>query len=422
MITQLKNALAANPAVTGWLVSETATVSSQAFYVMQKRETTRRVETCEYQVTVYRRHGEGGKYLGSSSFALSRKLTKRELAARIDEAVYAAQFVRNKTYDLVEGGKKRSWKESEETTEPFVFIDGIAAMFFAAATPVSRFNALEIFHTRQTVRIVNSRGLDLTKTLAKTDVEAIPSYDGPERKVELIRQYSYKKVEAETIRRDAAEAIADVALRHDAVAAPAIGRIDVILRGEDVADLFENLVANFSYADIYRETTEKRIGDMIQKDPRGDVLTIGWAPTSRTDAFDRDGVLLAPTRIVEAGKIVGYFGSNQYACYLGMKPAGVFSTLEAKKGRTSYASMAKKPHLEILALSGIQIDVFSGYIGGEVRLAVWFDGKRRQPVSGFSFSGNIDQALSDVVLSRETVDSVRYRGPRYLKLKNMDIL
>jgi predicted Zn-dependent protease len=86
------------------------------------------------------------------------------------------------------------------------------------------------------------------------------------------------------------------------------------------------------------------------------------------------------------------------------------------------ASMAKKPHLEILALSGIQIDVFSGYIGGEVRLAVWFDGKRRQPVSGFSFSGNIDQALSDVVLSRETVDSVRYRGPRYLKLKNMDIL
>jgi len=419
MIRQLMNALAAHPAVTGWLLNETKTVSSQAFYVMQKRETTRRVETCEYGVTVYRRDGD---FVGSSSFFVSRRLTKRELAAKIDEAVYAAQFVKNKAYDLVEGGAKRSWKEPADSVDPFVTIDRIANAFFAAATPVSRFNALEVFHVRTTARILNSRGVDLTKAIAKIDVEAIPSYDGPERKVELIRQFSYKTVDFDVIRRDAEEAIADVALRHAAGAIRDVAKADVILRDDDVAEFFDNLIADFSYDGVYRQTTDKKIGDPIQKDVQGDLLTIGWSPSSKADAFDRDGVLLAPVRVVEAGTLVSHYGSNQYAQYLGMKPAGVFGTLEAAKGRTSVAVMKKKPHLEIIALSGIQIDTYSGYIGGEVRLAVWDDGKHRVPVSGFAFSGNIDKALSDVTLSRETVRMVRYRGPRYLKLKDMDIL
>ncbi len=84
--------------------------------------------------------------------------------------------------------------------------------------------------------------------------------------------------------------------------------------------------------------------------------------------------------------------------------------------------MKAKPHLEILALSGIQIDTYSSYIGGEVRLAVWFDGKNRIPVSGFSFSGNIDSVLSDLVLSKEVVANIGYRGPKCLILKGMDVL
>ena len=422
MIRKIANALRANPAVSGWLVNETATVSSQVFYVMQKRETARRVETREWTVTVYLRHGENGRYLGSSSFAVGRILTKGELADRIAEAVFAARFVKNAAYDLVKGDRKRVWTEREASADPYAVIDGIAATFFAAATPVSRFNALEIFHTRITVRIINSEGVDATKTTAKIDVEAIPSHDGPDRKVELIRMFTYKTVDPARIRADAEKAIADVAIRYDAVKLPAIGRTDVILQGEEVEEFFRDLIANLSYEGVYRKATDKKIGDMLQKDPKGELLTIGWTLSSRADAFDKDGVVLSPVTVVDRGRLVSHYGPNQYAQYLGMKPTGSFFTLAAAPGATSAAKMMKRPHLEIIALSGIQIDVYSGYIGGEVRLAVWFDGTKRIPVSGFSFSGNIDAVLSDLVLSKDTVSEFSYRGPKYLLLKGMDVL
>lgn len=422
MIRKLVNALRANPAVSGWLVNETATVSSQVFYVMQKKETSRRVETREWNCTVYHRHGENGRYLGSSSFAVGRVHTKAELDKKVADAVFAARFVRNAAFDLVKGDRRRTWKEREDATDPYELIDGIAGAFFSAATPVSRFNALEVFHTRTTVRIVNSEGVDATKTTAKVDVEAIPSHDGPERKVELIRMYAYKTVDLDKVREDARIAIADVALRYDAGKLPAIGKADVVLRSDEVEEFFRELVGDLSYEGVYRKNTDKKVGDMIQKDPKGDLLTIGWTLSSKADAFDRDGVRLAPVTVVENGKLVSHYGSNQYAQYLGMTPTGSFPTITAARGTSTAAKMTKKPHLEIIALSGIQIDVYSNYIGGEVRLAVWFDGKDRIPVSGFSFSGAIDAALSDLVLSKETVEGLRYHGPKYLLLKGMDVL
>ncbi|MDP3131108.1 MAG: metallopeptidase TldD-related protein [Bacillota bacterium] len=422
MIKQIVTALKANPSVSGWLVNETVTVSSQVFYVMQKKETTRRVETREYQVAVYLRHGEQNAFVGSSMFAVSRKLTKAELARKIEEAVFAARFVKNKAFDLVKGAGKRTWKEKPETADPYVILDDIANAFFAAATPVSRFNALEAFHARQTIRILNSEGVDLTKTQSKIDIEAIPSHDGPERKVELIRMFTYKTVDLDLVKKDAAAAIADVALRYDARKLENVPKADVILAGDDVEDFLRELIGDFSYDGVYRKSTDKKIGDAIQSEIQGDALSIGWTLSSKADAFDRDGVMLAPVRVVEAGKLVGYYGSNQYAQYLNLQPVGVFGTIEAAAGKTTIARMKAKPHLEIIALSGIQIDIYSGYIGGEVRLAVWFDGKNRIPVSGFSFSGNIDKALSDLVLSKETVQGVRYHGPKCILLKGMDVL
>ncbi|MFA5766077.1 MAG: TldD/PmbA family protein, partial [Bacilli bacterium] len=84
--------------------------------------------------------------------------------------------------------------------------------------------------------------------------------------------------------------------------------------------------------------------------------------------------------------------------------------------------LKKEPHLEIIALSNIQIDIYSGYIGGEVRLANYFDGEQVIPVSGFSFSGDLNKCLSNLYLSKETIIINRYEGPRYIKLIDIDIL
>jgi len=423
MIKQLVKALKESKAITDWLISEVATHSSQAFYVMQKLETTRLVDTKEYSVTVYKEFVEGDvSYMGSSSFALSHKLPTKALKAKIEEAAFAASLIKNRHYDLVVGGEKKTWRQKPFAGESFTLLDRIASTFFSSSKPNVRFNSLELFLTSKVERIASSKGVDYKKALQRIDIEAIPSYDGSRDKVELYKYLTYKTVDFDVFKKDASDALDDVAARYEAQAIKDVKKADVLLRDGDVKSLFESLIEDYSYDAVYRKTTDKVIGDVIQKDVVGEYLNIGLKPSSKADAFDRDGVLLSPVKVIERGALANYYGSNQYAQYLGVKPTGTLSTISVAKGRSSYARMSKKPHLAIIALSGIQIDMYSGYIGGEVRLGIYFDGREHHPVSGFSFSGNIDKSLSTIALSKETISIDGYEGPKYIKIKDMEIL
>lgn len=423
MIKQIIKSLNASECITDWIIQKISTHSSQAFYVMEKLETRRLVDTTEYHVTVYKNFSEGEvSFTGSSSFVLSHPLSKNELMKKIEVAAYAAQFVKNKAFKLVEGGKKKSWKQMPFSTEPFALLEQIASCFFSVSELHCRFNALEAFYNTITTNTVSSKGVNYQKTLHKVAVESIPSFDGPLNKVELYKHYNYTSINLDVIKNDAIDALKDVKARYDAKAVENLRKADVIIKDEDLKNLFDNLIENYSYDAVYLHTTDKVIGDFIQKDVTGEFLTISLIPSSKADAFDSDGVLLSPVKVVDKGILVNYYGSNKYAYYLGLKPSGMMNTIKVEKGKSTYAQMTKKPHLEIIALSGIQIDMYSGYIGGEVRLANYFDGFVNHPVSGFSFSGNIEKSLSTLALSKETTIIQGYQGPKYLKIKNMEII
>ncbi|NLD25980.1 MAG: hypothetical protein GX661_01320 [Acholeplasmataceae bacterium] len=421
MIKKIINCLKETPGVSDWLVNETSTISSQVFYVRQKLETTRNANTREYIVTVYHQHqDEGQEYFGSSKFVISHKLSKKALQEKIVEAVYAASFVRNKKHELVRGEGRRSWKAKKSLYEPFELMDKIAGIFFKQSDDTKKFNSLEIFCDTTTEHIVNSQGVNYKKTLSKVKVEAIPSYDGDKQKVELYKFLTYSDIDFEKIENDAVTALQEVVLRYQAQAPIDLKKADIILRDRDVAEFFGTLIEDYAYSSVYRQNTDKKIGDPIQKEPRRDLLSIDLIPDG--DCFDRDGVLLKPVRVVDAGKLASYFGDNQYGSYLGVRPTGLMQTLKVKAGKTSIETLSKKPCLEIISLSGIQIEMYNGYIGGEVRLAIYCDGEKRIPLSGFSFSGNIDNCLDQLVLSREKVIIDRYQGPKYVMLHGMDII
>ncbi len=423
MITKLRKALEANPSVSDWLIQEVNTQSFQAFYVMQKRETTRLVNTLEWSVTVYcHRDYNGVEYVGSSSFVLSHKISSVELTKKIDDAVFAASLIKNKSFIPVIGAEKHSWTERDFEMEPFALMDKIAGIYFAESSSGLRFNSLELFDTKTRTHLFNSRGVDLKKTLQKIMIEAIPSRDGMPQNVELYKSFTYKTIDFDLIKTDAIQALNDVTIRFDARYISGIDKIDVILKAAEAAEFFEALIEDYSYDGVYKHTTDKKIGDQIQKQVRGDRLSIGYQLSSKADAFDKDGVLLQPQLIIDEGKLVSYYGSNQYAQYIGLTPTGIMECLTVAKGTTPVAKMKLQPHIEIIALSGIQIDMYSGYIGGEVRLGVYFDGTNRIPVSGFSFSGNIDASLSDLTLSKETVKLADYVGPAFLKLSGLEII
>ncbi len=423
MIKKLIKLLNSKPAINDWLITERCQETTEAFFVMQNLETTRSTNTFEYVITIYHDFIDNDvKYRGSSSFTLSHIISKKELELIVDETIYAASFVKNEYYEIVQGDKRKVWKEKANTMSILEIINKIAHSFFTPSYPNCRFNSLEIFYETNKIHVINSRNVNLTKVLSKIMVEAIPSFDGENQKVELYKMYKYQTAEFETMKQDAAEALKEVEQRYYATNKFDINKIDVIIKNEDVAAFFWNLIDDYSYNNIYTESTPKRIGDTIQEGAKKDLLNITLTTNSKNDAFDGDGVLLNATEIIKNGKIVNYYGSNRYAYYLKTLPCGNLPTIWAKRGKTSIKNMKALPHLEIFALSGIQIDMYTGYIGGEIRLANYFDGVKSQPISGISFSGNINEALKTLIISKERLNIIGYTGPKYIKLSKMDIL
>jgi predicted Zn-dependent protease len=73
-------------------------------------------------------------------------------------------------------------------------------------------------------------------------------------------------------------------------------------------------------------------------------------------------------------------------------------------------------------MSGLQLDIYNDYIGGEVRLAYYFDGEREIPVTSVSISGKLSEALSSIRLSDTETLYESYSGPKGALLYTIDIV
>ena len=90
-------------------------------------------------------------------------------------------------------------------------------------------------------------------------------------------------------------------------------------------------------------------------------------------------------------------------------------------GTAAEAEFVTGPYLEVVSMSGLQVDFYSDYVGGEVRLAYWHDGEKVTPVSGISFSGSVAEAFNSIRLSREITTNDSYTGPKKAILEGMKI-
>ena len=73
-------------------------------------------------------------------------------------------------------------------------------------------------------------------------------------------------------------------------------------------------------------------------------------------------------------------------------------------------------------MSGLQLDVYNDYIGGEVRLAYYCDGNTITPITGISISGKLSDALSSVRLSDTLIQTGRYKGPKLALFQGIEIV
>ena len=421
MITDI---LKADNRISDYKINIRQKESYELFFVKGSLETVRCTDTCDKEVTVYVDH-DGFK--GDAQFFVYPSTTPQQLAVLAEEAVAKALLINNQNYSLPEGETGSFEVESNFASyEPAQLAAKVAEAVFGANTVEhAALNSVEVFINKHTETVCNSRGLHKSQVRYSAMVEAIPTYNGEEQSVELYEQYNFSSLSEEEILKEIGSKLAQVKARYFAVTPAEKPACPVILNMEELAQLFWNIAGDLNYASVYSHSNLWQIGDAIQKAPAGDVIGIrmaGEVPGSiRSAKFDGDGLALGSIRIVEDGKAAAYYGSNRFGQYLGQGPTGEMRCICVDPGSLTDEAFGNGPYLEIMSMSGLQVDFYSDYIGGEIRLAYYHDGTAVTPVTGISVSGSLEEVLNGIRLSAKTSVFNGYAGPEKAILQGMKI-
>ena len=396
--------------------------SYELFYVKGKLETVRATDTCDREVTVYVDH-DG--FRGDASFYVYPSTTGRELEEKLQEAISAAEMIRNAPYTLPQAEEGEYTLKSNLSREPMAQLaDQIAKLSFSANTQEGgSINSLEIFLNKHQESVCNSRGLRKTQHYYSAMVEAIPTFNGSKESVELYEQYNFTSLDPDALVSEIAQKMADVKARYEAVKPDFSLDCPVILHKQELNELFTCFADDLNYASVYAHGNCFHKGDSLQENRTGDALTLTMKGSLTgnigSSSFDGDGLSLGEATLIRDGIVESYYGSNRFGQYLKEAPTGSLGCLTVAPG--TWDGKENGPWLEVLSMSGLQVDLFNDYIGGEIRLASYHDGEKSLPITGISFSGSLKQVLASMRLSQETATFDCYTGPAAAALVNVKI-
>lgn len=418
---EIQKALGRHPQVSDYKIKQVEKKSSELFFVKGVLETVRSTDTCDREVTVYVRHGE---FMGDSKFFVYPSTTAEELDSLIDQAAAKAALIDNKPYSLPGKEVGEYAVESNFEGKPLSEIAAIIsnAVFDAEIPENGSLNAVEVFANRLTETVVNSNGLQKSQVRYTAMAEVIPTYNGETQSVELYEQENFNTLDAQGLKNLVTEKLREVQARYSAEKPAKALSCPVVFHAQELGGLMRTLISNTNYASVYKHSNLYSKGDAVQSDPKGDKLTLTMAGTVpgnvRSLCFDDDGLTLGEKTVIENGVVTGYYGDNRFGQYLGENPTGNLPCCIAAPG--SWTEMPET-YLEILSMSGLQSDCYTDYLGGEIRLAYYHDGKSVTPVTGISVSGKLSEALNNIRLSKETASHGGYTGPAMAMVDSLSI-
>jgi PmbA protein len=338
--------------------------------------------------------------------------------------VAKALLIKNRTFELP-GAETGSYEVESNFSdyEPAELAAKIAELVFRANTVENAtINSLEIFLSRHTETLCNSRGLEKSQVRYSAMVEAIPTYNGEAQSVELYEQVNFSALDLKELSREIADKLAQAKARFEAKRVEITGSPKVILNSQELMELFWNFAYDLNFASIYSHHNVYNVGDALQTAPQGDLLGITMAASlpgcADSRCFDYDGLTLSEKRIIDGGKAVACYGANRFAQYMNAEPTGSLPILKLDPGT---AEEETGPYLEVVSMSGIQTYFYSDYVGGEIRLAYWHDGETVRPVTGVSISGKVSEVLNHIRFSKDTALFGNYYGPRKAVIEGMNI-
>lgn len=422
----IEKLLRQNTAVDDYRVVTHHRTSYEVFFVHDRLETVRATDTVGMEVTVYVRHD--GK-LGDSVFDLHSAADETTAAAKVQAAVERARLVYNEPYELPAGASERIELPSNLTgADQAAMAARVAEAVFAGNSfEHGSINAAEIFLYHDVMNVKNSCGVDKTEDKHTIMIEAIPTWNEGDTSVELYENVRYMDFDAAAITKELAQKMCEVRDRQIAEKPQTPMTCAVALNAKEINRLLRSVCNQLNYGNVYSHANLYKLGDDVQSDAVGDRLTITMAGAvpgcADSAAFDADGVRLGEKVLVDAGVVQGYHGSHRYAQYLGEKDAtGVMNCVKLTPGSMTGAQLEAMPYLEIVSMSGMQVDLYNDYIGGEIRLAYWHENGEVKPMTGITMSAGLKEVLRSLRLSTAMTTQGSYQGPDKLLMQGVKVL
>jgi predicted Zn-dependent protease len=478
MIATIREAIASINAhdttkISDWRLVERRLERQERYYVASKAEQARAVDETLYSLTVYvdtiasGAGGSGGtssgagtgslpnaasgsassagtnnpsaspalkKFRGEATITIQPTFSRAECMAKIRQAAFAASKSRNPWFELPEPSvPKTSVPVSGfEALSPAERIETVRHAFFSAANRFggnARINSLELFITKETKRLLNSRGFDFVSAIWRGYSEFVVEADSSSGTVELFDDIEFSEPDASRLSEAIETRLAQVHDRAHAAPMPTLQGLPVILRGKEAEEVFGWFFHNSRTEMIYSKASAFEAGKSAQESNKGeapveplDVFAepvISGLPSS--SAFDADGFPLERTAVIEDGILKTLIGSIRHADWLGVPRKGAFGLFSVSPGTMSLDEMHAAPYLEPVMFSDFRLDPVTGDFGAEVRLAYYFDGAKVVPVTGGSISGSLSALRAAMRRSKEVGLAAHSLCPKAVMLQGVII-
>ena len=300
---KLINALKSSD-ISAYKITVTEKESSELFYVLDKLETNRAVNTKEVEVTIYIDREDKR---GEASFKYYDYMSEEEVKEVIKEKIYAAGFALNPFYEIPGKSEEKLLKiHSNFENKPLSEIaQKVARAIFRSEKYVEGYlSATEVFINKNTVRILNSRGVDVSEVRYEGYVEVIPSWGKEENEVETYNSFTFSNLDEAWITAKINELLDLTKARFEAKPLTVKEGLKVIIEDEGVPAVFSFFTGDLTYARKVNGQSRHELGEKMQGEKvDGDLFTIDMVPfeegASIGSGFDGDGVILKPINLIK---------------------------------------------------------------------------------------------------------------------------
>lgn len=422
----------------GWKINLQSSEKNNLYCSKQfEKESHLMSKRINVEVTIYKKFE---KQLGDATFSmLVDEITEDAINQKITEQLIVCEHAKKEHYSLPQ---QENFSEEYKTVNLYdpIFDDQlkvkqkIEELFMETKENLKKhsnvfLNGLEFLTEKVNSIVFNSNGVNLEQNKSHIHIECVITAKRKAKENEFLFELDvihFNEINIPEIIKENAAMVNDI-LKAES---PKTATGNIILTKKAIKEFFAphlsltpiiaHASARLKHMDL---SVYKKDFPIIEK-IKGNKLTIISNPlldnNPASQLFDGDGVLSKKIVLIENNLFKNYFAANRYAQYLNIQPTGALGTIEITPGKTSEQELfSEKECYEIVSFASFVPNYISGDFSAEIRLGYVIknnNGKiTKKPFRGGMFTGNIFTLLQNITLSKETMVSDGYYGPKTVR-------